>query len=108
MTGNVSYATADGTIRPSNWRDMVEGESRTVALRLKPALGDRTITAVTFEACPGGLTFADEAVSDDTSATVLMTAARCGWYAVVATCTLSDGEVFKARMRQRVVYAGEE
>lgn len=107
MTGNVSYATADGTIRPSNWRDMVEGETRPVALRLKPALGGRTITAVIFESAPkGGLTFADAAVADDVTATASMTAARAADYVVTATCTLSDGSVMKPRVRQRVVCKG--
>lgn len=107
MTGNVSYATADGTIRPSSWRDMVEGEARPVVLHLKPALGTRTITAVTFESDPqGGLTFADAAVVDDVTATASMTATRAADYVVTATCTLSDGSVMKPRVRQRVVCKG--
>lgn len=107
MTGNVSYATADGTIRPSNWRDMVEGETRPVALHLKPALGERTITAVTFESPPkGGLTFADVVVTDGVAVTASMAAARSADYVVTATCMLSDGSVMKPRVRQRVVCEG--
>lgn len=107
MTGNVSYATADGTIRPSIWRDMVEGEARRVMLNLKPALGERTITVVTFESDPqGGLTFADAAVADDVTASASMTADRSADYVVTATCTLSDGSVMKSRVRQRVVCKG--
>lgn len=107
MTGNVSYATADGAIRPSNWRDMVEGEVRPVELHLKPALGGRTITAVAFESWPrDGLTFADAAVADGVAVTASMAAARSADYVVTATCTLSDGSVMMPRVRQRVVCKG--
>lgn len=106
MTGNVSYSTADGTIRPSIWRDMVEGEARPVTLHLRPALGTRTITAVTFDSCPGGLTFADAAVSDGVSVTASMTAERAADYVITATCTLSDGSVMKPRVQLRVVCEG--
>lgn len=108
MTGNVSYATADGTIRPSNWRDMVEGEVRPVALHLKPTLGGRTITAVAFESWPrDGLTFAAVSIADAVTATATMTANRACDYVITATCTLSDGTVMKPRVRQRVVCAGD-
>lgn len=93
-------------VRPDDWPALVEGEVKTGTIKLKPQIGALTITAVTFECSPsGGITFASESYSGDSSTTVSakMTAVRHGEYVVIATCTLSDSSTVKPRVRQRVL-----
>lgn len=88
--------------RPDDLPPMDLGEARLVTFTWSGGAGDNALDTVDFACAPtGGVTFADSGVGV-LDATVFVTAAQVGCFTVIATGTLTSGEIIKLKARAEI------
>lgn len=85
--------------KPNDLPCMDLGEIRLVTFDWKGGAGANSLDGVEYECSPsGGVTFEDSS-ADGLESTVFITAAQVGCYTVIASGTLTSGELIKLKAR---------